>query len=133
MEQKVQYPAIGLMVAAGLNILFSLLSLAMNALSVGISGVAGTQGGSDAQQQMLMSMFSGVFGAISAVLGIIIAGVVFFGAMKMYRFESYTLALTASALACLPCFNACCCIAIPIGIWALITLQDAAVKESFTS
>ena len=133
MEDKVRYPAIALMIAAGLSALIGILSLALNALSIGLGGLAGQSGTSDAQQQMMMSMFSGAFGAISAIVGLVIAGVIFFGAMKMYRFESYTFALVASALACLPCFNACCCIAIPIGIWSLITLQDQAVKDSFTS
>lgn len=130
MEEKIQYPAIALMVTSGLTMLLQLLNLALQALSIGVGGFSAMQGGAGGQQQAMMNMFSGGFGMVIGVFSLIASGVIFFGAMKMYKFENYGLAMTAAALACVPCFS-CCCIGVPFGIWAIVALQDPIAKESF--
>lgn len=119
------------MVTSGLTMLLQLLNLALQALSMGIGGLSSMQGGgATSQQQALMSMFSGGIGMVFGVFSLIASGVIFFGAMKMYKFENYGLAMTAAVLACVPCFS-CCCIGVPFGIWAIVALQDPIAKESF--
>jgi hypothetical protein len=130
-EEKVQYPAIGLMVVGGIGVLFALLRLALSAMSMGISGLASSQSGGG--PDMMINMLSGGVGLLFAGLGLVVAAAIVYGGMKMYRFENYTLAMTAAVLACIPCVDGCCCVAVPIGIWALVTLTDQAVKDSFTS
>jgi hypothetical protein len=127
--QKVNAPAIALMVIAGLGALWSLLSVVLNLLgaSVNMASLAGQSGGSS---DALASMTSGALGVVFAILGLAINGAMFFGAMKMRALQSYPFAITAAALACLPCFP-CCCFSIPIGVWALVVLFDANVKASF--
>jgi hypothetical protein len=127
--QKVNGPAIGMMVTGGLGAAWSLLSVVLNLLgaSVNMASLAGQSGGSS---DALATMTSGALGVVFALLGLAINGAVIFGAMKMRALQSYPLALTAAILSCLPCIP-CCCVSLPIGIWALVVLFDNNVKTSF--
>jgi hypothetical protein len=52
------------------------------------------------------------------------------GAMQMMQRRSYWLANLAAALALLPC-SLVCIGGLPIGIWALMVLQDPRVRATF--
>ena len=67
---------------------------------------------------------------IGMVVGLGISVMTAFGAVRMRKLESYPLAMTAAVLAILPC-SGCCILSMPLGIWALVILLDAQVKESF--
>src|SRR5688572_2957537 len=127
--QKVNGPAIGMMVTGGLGALWSLISVVLNLLgaSVNMASLAGQSGGSG---DALATMTSGALGVVFALLGLVINGAVIYGAMKMRVLQSYPLAMTAAVLSCLPCFP-CCCFSLPIGVWALVVLFDNNVKASF--
>ena len=127
--QKVNAPAIAMMVTSGLSGLFALLSVVLNLLGTGLNmtSLTGSSGGSDA----LATMTSGVIGIVFALLGLVCCGVSFFGAMKMRALQSYPLAITAAVLSLLPCVFPCCCFSLPIGVWALVVLFDNNVKASF--
>jgi thiamine transporter ThiT len=127
--QKVNGPAIGLMVTSGLAGLWSLVSVVLNLL--GASFNMANMGGSSESSNAIAQMTSGVVGVVVALLSLAIAGAIFFGAMKMRALQSYPFAITAAALACLPCAFPCCCFSLPIGVWALVVLFDANVKASF--
>lgn len=76
------------------------------------------------RQQMVVQ---GVIGsAISTVCSIVII----LGGMRMRSLSGYGLAMTGSILSILPC-NSCCCIGLPIGIWAIVVLANADVKAAF--
>lgn len=65
--------------------------------------------------------------ALRAVVSVIIA----IGAMKMRSLQAYPFAMTASVLSIIPlCANECCC-TLPFGIWALVVLLNADVKQGF--
>jgi hypothetical protein len=66
-----------------------------------------------------------------AAAGLAVTVVTGIGAQKMKNLENYPLAITAAALAALPCTSTCCIITIPIGIWALVLLIDPQVKNAF--
>jgi len=68
---------------------------------------------------------------VSAVIGLVVSGVIFFGAMKMKSLENYGLAMAASIIAMIPCFSPCCLLGLPIGIWALVVLTKPDVKSAF--
>jgi hypothetical protein len=55
------------------------------------------------------------------------------GGAKMAFMESYPLARTAAALACVPLITPFIVIGIPFGIWGLILLKDPRVKAAFES
>jgi len=52
------------------------------------------------------------------------------GGLKMKKLENYGSVMTACILALLPCGN-CCCIGLPLGIWALVVLNRPEVKDAF--
>ena len=53
------------------------------------------------------------------------------GGLKMKSLESYSLVMTVSVIAMIPCFSPCCLIGLPIGIWALVVLSKPEVKSAF--
>ena len=56
--------------------------------------------------------------------------VVLFGAMQMMKAKMYGLCITSAVLCLLP-FGGCWLVSLPMGIWALVVLMDAHVKQSF--
>ncbi|MEE9392669.1 MAG: hypothetical protein V3W41_09210 [Planctomycetota bacterium] len=67
----------------------------------------------------------------SGLLSLAICGLVIFGAMKMMKAESFGLSMAGAILAMIPCLSPCCCLGIPLGIWALMVMNKAEVKEAF--
>lgn len=127
--QKVNAPAIALMVMAGIGILGQLISLVLRMLGTGMSMMS-VPGGSDGSEQ-LAAMMSGTLGVVAGILGILVGGFIIFAAMKMRALQSWPMALAASVVAMVPCLSPCCCIGLPIGIWSLVVLLDNNVKASF--
>jgi hypothetical protein len=82
------------------------------------------------EMQKMMAMSGTINGAVGALL-LIIAAIVLWGAIKMRKLENYGLSLAAAIIAILPCTFPCCCIGLPIGIWALVVLSKAEVKAAF--
>lgn len=127
--QKVNAPAIGLMATAGIGILYQLLMIVLNVLGTGFN--MASMAGQSGTPEGMTNLMSGTLGIVAGIVAILVGGVVFFGAMKMRALQSWPFAIAASALAAIPCLSPCCCIGIPVGIWALIVLFDANVKASF--
>ncbi|MCA9599052.1 MAG: hypothetical protein KC776_37335 [Myxococcales bacterium] len=126
-KQQVMGPAIALMVVSGLAFLWYLFATVMVLFAGGLS-VLGAGSGGDAMGGIL----GGVIGAAMYGVWMIIAGVAFFGALKMKDLKSYPFAMTSAILALLPCtFYICCILGLPFGIWALIVLMKPEVKAEF--
>lgn len=131
-REKVNLPAILLMVAGGIGIALCLLGI-VQALS----------GSNEAQLEAIMSnpdipegikSFAGATskgGIFTNLLGLGLNGFIIFGALKMKNLENFGLAMAASIVALIPCFGTCCCIGIPVGIWSLIVLNKPEVKAAF--
>jgi hypothetical protein len=77
------------------------------------------------------NMFSGTVAVVSSIIGILVSGLLLFGGLKMKSLESYSLVMTVSIIAMIPCFSPCCLIGLPIGIWALVVLSRPEVKSAF--
>jgi len=123
---KVRGPAIGIKVTAVIGAIFSVLGLALNVLGIG-GGMA--SGGGDEAMSMMMS---GTVGIISSLVGMGVAVFLWIAAGKLQRLESYNLCLVAAIAAMVPCISPCCFIGLPIGIWAIIVMSKADVKQAFT-
>jgi len=123
--EQVNGPAIGLIVVAVLGALVQIASLIMNL--AGASFMAGNR----MPQEAWANMFSGTIGVVSSIIGILVSGVIFLGAMKMKKLESYGFAMAATIIAMVPCFSPCCVLGLPIGIWALVVLLKPEVKSAF--
>jgi hypothetical protein len=121
---QVNGPAIGLIIVGILEVLGNAVGLICNL--IGYSFLTATQG----QNQALANMMSGTVGVVTSIIGMLLAGLVVFGAFKMKNLENYGLAMTASIVAMLPC-SLCCVVGLPIGIWSLVVLSKPEVKSVF--
>jgi hypothetical protein len=123
--ERVNGPAIGLIVVAILGALVQIASLIMH--------VAGTSmlATSRMPNNPWASMFSGTIGVVTGVVGLVVSGVILMGAIKMKKLESYGLAMASTIIAMIPCFSPCCLLGLPIGIWALVILLKPEVKSAF--
>jgi hypothetical protein len=132
-QQKVNIPAIGLMVTGGLTIAGSLFGLVMKAFSgpPDFSSLHEIEG-ADQFIPILESMNSGAVGMLTTLIGLAVAALIIFGALKMRQLESWGLAVTACILSMIPCFTSCCCmLGLVFGIWGLVQLFNADVKAAF--
>lgn len=121
---QVSGPATGLMILAIIILLFQALGLLLH--FAGMSLFPAGRMPSDTWAQF----FSGTMGLLTAVFGMLISGLMLFGAIKMRRLENYGLAMTASIIAMLPC-SLCCIVGIPLGIWSIVVLSKPEVKSAF--
>lgn len=142
---RVSAPAIALMVVGGICLMLSLFGVGSSVLML-VGGDAmkaqNQQQMEDLRQQLgdnaqivdfmeqMNSIQQGPIGLIMNLIALVIAGLILFGAIKMKNLQSYGLALTAAILAMLP-LNSCCCLGLPIGVWALVVLLNGDVKNAF--
>lgn len=68
--------------------------------------------------------------AIFSALGLTLDVMILVGGLRMHSLRGRTLATVGAICAVIPA-NSCCCIGIPIGIWALVVLFDPNVKAAF--
>lgn len=127
--EKVKLPAIFLMVTAGLGALLAVISLFSHLFGAGLN--LANLGGMGEGNERLVAMASGGMGVFFSLVGLAMAGLVFFGASKMMKLELYGLAIAASVIAMIPCVSPCCLLGLPIGIWALVVLLNNEVKTAF--
>jgi len=123
--ELVKGPATGLIVVAVVGAIGQVVGIVFNL--AGASFMPRHQMPSEAW----VNMFSGTIGVISGVIGILLSGLIFIGAMKMKKLESHGLAVAASIVAMIPCLSPCCLLGLPIGIWAAVVLFKPEVKSAF--
>jgi uncharacterized BrkB/YihY/UPF0761 family membrane protein len=91
----------------------------------------------DQQEQMqkilAMSQASRSGGIFTSVIGLGLAGFVVFAGLQMRSLKNWGVSLAGAILVMIPCSTSCCCcLGIPVGIWALITLTKPEVKSAFS-
>lgn len=130
----VKLPAIFLIVVGAIGVLLSLWGI-----------IQGAMGSNEAQMAQMMNdpnippfaksfaQASSKGGIITPIITLLTSGFTIFGAMKMMKLQSFGMAMGAAIVAMLPCVGPCCCIGIPVGIWALVVLNKPEVKSSFTA
>ena len=127
-EEKLKLPSIGLLVAGILNLLLGIYFIFSVVLQVAM-GYTDRAFASDAERYGFLVGFyaMGVFG----LLGLIIAPIIIFGALKMRKGEKYGLSKWASILAIVPATGCCVPLSLPFGIWAFFTLRKPEIIEHF--
>lgn len=125
-RRKVAGPAIALIVASAISLLFLLLSLAFSAWLV-FSGVADEMRqppGMSKESQVVIRMIWNVMMQVTHVL-------ILLGAIRMRRLKSPTLSRMSCILAVIPCLGPCFLLGIPFGIWGLVVMNDPEVRRAF--
>ena len=134
--EDVSSPAIGLMVAGTLGIAYALFGLLMNLAGFTANSLDQLRSmnlpGQNPEMLRLLQNTGGAIGIGFSCLHLAASVLVIFGGLKMKKLESHGLCILASAVALIPCFCPCCMVSIPIGIWALVTLNKPEVRSHFT-
>jgi predicted PurR-regulated permease PerM len=55
------------------------------------------------------------------------------GGVKMRNLRGRGLAMTGSVLSMIPCLSGCCIVGLPVGIWALVVLNNPDVRAGFAA
>jgi hypothetical protein len=127
--QKLKAPAIGLIVAGSLNGVIALLALIGGLLR--LSGIAGRERLPADEAERVGFMFGTVATYAIALLTLILAPLVIYGAVQMMAGRKHGLARAAAIISILPLTSCCFIAGIPIGIWALVVLAKPDVKALF--
>lgn len=130
-EDKVKAPGIILMVVAGLNLLLQLAQIAYYGviMVVGLTAQSQNTSSSGGEEELFLVLYIAVM-IVFALFAMAWNGFIGYAGWKMTRLESYNIALAGSILAIIPCFG-CCLLNMPAGIFALVMINDPAVKEAF--
>ncbi|HEX4644056.1 MAG TPA: DUF4339 domain-containing protein [Verrucomicrobiae bacterium] len=134
-RQKVNGPAIGLMITAVLGFIGAIFKI-ISPLT-GFNSLQNLQNSNAnlppqfQQLQQMVTQMNGTMGVVTGILGLAMCVLIFYGALQMQKLTNHGLCMTASIVAMIPCLSPCCCIGLPIGIWALVVLSQADVKSSF--
>jgi hypothetical protein len=64
---------------------------------------------------------------------LVLHGLIVWGGISMMTQRRWGLSMTAAVLAIFPCTSPCCCLGLPLGIWAVIVLSRPEVKAAMRS
>jgi hypothetical protein len=81
----------------------------------------------DPAQKLANRIVSIGVGVVFSLIGLF----VLMAAIQMARRRTYGLAMAGSILAMVNIGNACCCLGLPFGIWALVVLARPDVRAAF--
>ncbi len=129
-------PAICLLVAAILGCLANLFQIVLAFLPKQEKAFVAQRpvGPPDPMQKFLEDVEKNSRGPVPAIGGLVGAawcGVIILASIQMLRMRMWGLALTGSILSMLNCFNCCCLLGLPFGIWSVVVLSKPDVKSAF--
>ena len=130
---QVSAPAICLIVIGGLTIGFGVLTII--AQMFGLAAHAfDNLGNQNPEMQRILQGSGGVLGIVFAILRMALGGFVIYGGLKMKALQQHGVAMGAAIVSVIPCclLGPCCCLSIPVGIWALVVLNKAEVRNQFS-
>ena len=122
-RSKAGPPAIAMIIIASLSLVFGAINAAV--LIFASNRAVQVQPVDEAEE-----MGRRVGEAVGACIGPLLHVIVLIGALNMRKLQNYGLSMTASILVMLPC-SACCVLGLPFGIWSIVVLNDAGVKQHF--
>ena len=121
-------PSVLLLVSGGLGVLLRLGSMVGGSASNPMLAKLAA----DPKTAQIATMFSGPANIIGNLVGIALSAFVIFGGLKMRNLQGHGIALGAAIASIIPC-SGCCCIGMPVGIWALVMLLKPEIKSQFTA
>lgn len=127
-RQQVSGPAIGLIVTGVLGIIGALGGVLVNMLGIGF-GAAELRGNPEFER--MMNLLGGTFGTVANLISLAVSVFILYGALKLQKLQNYALCMVAIIVAMLPCVSPCCCLGLPIGVWALVVLNRPEVRSQF--
>jgi uncharacterized Zn finger protein (UPF0148 family) len=131
--EAVADPAVWLRVLGIMEIIVGLL-ITLLFTTIGIQAANNpAQAVKDMNVQNEEELWTGIIVWVVGGVCVAVSGVfVLIGASKMARLESHGWGVAAGVLACIPFLN-CCCVGLPIGVWALTVLGRPDVQDAFAA
>jgi hypothetical protein len=131
-ESAVSGPAIGLIVSGVLGVLLNIFFIIAQVFGFA-AHMFDNLPNQNPELVRMMQTSGGAMAILFGVLRIALSGLTIYGGIKMKSLQQYGLAMTAAILAVIPCcvLGPCCCISLPLGIWALVILCKPEVKSHF--
>ena len=127
--QKLKGPAIALIITGCLNGGIGVLTLLSGLMR--LSGVTGRETMPADKAERIGFVVGTVATYGIALLSLVVAPIVVYGAIKMMKGTKPGLAKAAAVLSILPVTSCCFLLGIPMGIWALVVLGKPEVKAVF--
>lgn len=129
---RVLPPAMGLLVVGLLGFFFSLFLLA---IAPKAANAPNPMPGMipDENWDQMQELERGPVGKAIRGLFALISLLIMAAGMQMMRLKSWGLAVTGSILAMVNFQGACCCLGLPVGVWALIVLTQPVVRSAFAA
>jgi len=135
---KVSGPSIGLMVTGILGLLAALATLPavfFNRAGINLLPPEAATNPDVKRAFEMIGPWMGVINIVNLLLMLGISILILMAALRMKSLRSYGLAVAGSVVAMLPCVSfgcvPCCILGLPIGIWALVVLNQPDVKSQF--
>jgi predicted RNA-binding Zn-ribbon protein involved in translation (DUF1610 family) len=120
-EWAVKAPGIAMMAVSGISLIMTIVYFISSGMEMAAFGrAAGDEGATIVVGVVLLVVF---------VIAAAVYGLMFLGGFKMFRMESWGLALTGAILMVFPCTFFC--MGIPVGIWAIVVLSLSNVRRAF--
>lgn len=133
MNNRVKGPAIGLIVVGVMTLLLVVFGLVFNNEEAARETAARLAESFKTTPEQIerFQQFANGFGR---VLFSCTGAFLIYAGLQMKQLRGRTVAIIASVVAMIPCLTSCCCLAgIPVGVWSLITLLNADVKNAFAA
>jgi predicted PurR-regulated permease PerM len=145
-REKVAGPAIGLIITGILSLIGVVIGL-VQVFVIGMGAQFDAQrkqidqdpnmpAAQKAQMKDFMDTYERILGValppmylVAAAVGVI----TIVGGVKMRSLRGRGLAMTGSVLSMIPCFSGCCIVGLPVGIWALVVLNNPEVRAGFAA
>src|SRR5688500_14337364 len=115
-SDKIKAPAIGLIVVSALNFVLGLLTVLSGILR--LTGISGRETIPSDEAERIGYYFGTFFGYGVALIGLLLAPIIVYGAVQMLGGRRYKLAKASAILAIIPFISCCFVIGIPFGVWA---------------
>lgn len=125
-------PAIFLIIIGALGILMALWGIIQSATGMNEEALAQMMANPDIPPMVRQWVAaSQSWGAVMNVIVLLTSAFVIYGGLQMMKLQNFGMAMGAAIVAMIPCFGPCCCLGIPVGIWALVLLNKPEIKASF--
>ncbi len=148
-RQRVQMPAIFLMIVGGMNLLVTLYFVGdavytallpaqrlweqAQTAQAAVEKVFGVKAEPETKTPEELKTQSLLFKSVAAGLTFVFALLSILGGRRMYALRNYGLSVVGALAAAVPCLSgsACCGLGEGVGLWALIVLLKPEVREAF--
>jgi len=130
-REKTAMPGLAMLILGILTILGQLAGLIWQAITTVPIILSYIDAGAGSEVWISFATSSGIQ-IVSTIIGFFCGFVILFAGTRLRAVRSAGIVYAGAILAALPCCSGyCCCIGLPIAIWAIVTMQDEQVKAAF--